>query len=303
MIVSVGSYVVMEEKIKTYLSWKASYATRASVVYKNWLDKFVEVCGDKKLDEYDTNDTAKYKNWLEVRYSPYSVQLAFIVIKDFFNYYKLRDVPCLSPMFIKIPKIMQPKSHRAITEGEFKKIIAEIPQNDFRQLRDLVMIRLLWDTGMRVSELCDMDLSQISESKKSTTIVSKKSKRPRIIVWSDETHYFLMKYMGMRLKLKHVEKASALFVGWVKQQGWSSRATTRTIQRTIKYYTNRAGINEKITPHSFRHGWAHFRRDQNAPLAFIQKGLGHISPVTTFIYQQYNDNEFVGNAQKYLRAV
>ena len=77
--------------------------------------------------------------------------------------------------------------------------------------------------------------------------------------------------------------------------------TSRTVQRIIRYYVNRAGIKEKITPHSFRHGWAHKRRDQNAPLSFIQRGLGHLSPVSTFIYEKYNDVEFVTNANNYLQ--
>jgi integrase len=64
--------------------------------------------------------------------------------------------------------------------------------------------------------------------------------------------------------------------------------------------TLKASLNEKITPHSFRHGWAHKRRDQNAPLAFIQRGLGHANPVSTFIYEQYQDSEFEINANKYL---
>ena len=79
-----------------------------------------------------------------------------------------------------------------------------------------------------------------------------------------------------------------------------TRLTTRTVQRVIKLSVQKAGLKERITPHSFRHGWAHKRRDQNAPLAFIQKGLGHISPISTFIYEQYNDMDFLQNANKYL---
>ncbi len=70
----------------------------------------------------------------------------------------------------------------------------------------------------------------------------------------------------------------------------------------VKYYIDRAGIKEKITPHSFRHGWAHFRRDQNASLAFIQRGLGHVNPISTFVYEQYNDMEFENNANNYLKV-
>ena len=290
----------MQDKIRLYLCWKATYATRASVNYRIWLERFLEVCGEKNLEEYDIKDFVKYKNWLETQYTSYSIQYATVIIKNFFNFYKQQDFKCLSPGLIKTPRI-NAKSHRAVTNEEYEKIISIVPHNEFRPLRDLVAIRMLWDTGVRVSELCDLDLTQIAENKRSTVILTKKTGKQRIIVWSEETHYYLMKYMGIRIELQNVNKASALFVGWIHGKGWSSRMNSRTVQRMIKYYANRAGIKERITPHSFRHGWAHYRRDQNAPLAFIQRGLGHNSPVSTFIYEQYSDNEFVGNAQKYLK--
>jgi site-specific recombinase XerD len=290
----------MQEKIKKYLDWKGTYASRASVNYKIWLNRFVEVCGDKPIEEYDIGDYVMFKHWLEARFSSSTIQLATIALKNFLQFYRDQNYRCLPASFIKAPRV-NAKSHRAITEEEFSKIISEVPQNEFRTLRDQVMIRLLWDTGVRVSELCDLNLSQITANKRSTIIQTKKTGKQRIIVWSEDTHQYLMKYVLIRLELNHLSNATALFVGWCKGSGWSLRMTTRTVQRLIKHYVNRAEINEKITPHSFRHGWAHKRRDQNAPLAFIQRGLGHINPISTFIYEQYNDKEFVNNADMYLK--
>jgi site-specific recombinase XerD len=292
----------MNQYIKEYLDWKGTYASRASIAYRIWIERFVEVCGNKPIEEYDIGDFIKYKHWLETRFKSYSLQFATIVIKNFFQYYKDQNYACrLVPSLIKLPRITA-KSHRAITEGEFKKIVSTIPQNEFIPLRDTVLIRMLWDTGVRVSELCDIDLTQIDENKRSAIISTKKTGKKRIIVWSEETHYYLMRYMPIRLELHNINKATALFVGWHHNKGWSSRLTTRTVQREIKEYVNRAGIKERITPHSFRHGWAHKRRDQNAPLSFIQRGLGHQNPISTFIYEQYNDLEFERNANTYLKA-
>ena len=290
----------MKEKIKTYLEWKATYATRASVNYRIWLNRFVEVCGDKPLEAYTISDYVKYKHWIEIKFSPASAQFATVIFKNFLKFYRDQNCRCLSPSFIKVPRITA-KSHRAITENEFNKIISVIPVNEFRSLRDLLMIRLLWDTGVRVSELCDLDISQVDEKQKSAVILTKKTGKPRIIVWSEATQYFLMKYLAMRKAMHNNHNASALFIGWKEGSGWSLRMTTRTVQRIVRCCVLRAGIKEKITPHSFRHGWAHLRRDQNAPLAFIQRGLGHINPISTFIYEQYNDREFVKNANAYFR--
>ena len=289
----------MQEKIKEYLDWKGTYAHRASINYRIWLERFTEVCGDKPIEEYMVSDIVKYRSWLESRYSSYCIQYAMVIIKNFFQFYKHQNVFCLSPALIKTPRI-QAKSHRAITEEEFNKIVSVIPNSEFMSLRDLIIVRLLWETGMRVSELTDLNVSNISENGTSAIIFTKKTGKPRMVVWSNDTHYCIKKYMLIRLELHNHNNANALFVGWNNNNGWSMRLTPRTVERRVKEYTNRAGIKEKITPHSFRHGWAHKRRDQNAPLAFIQRGLGHLNPISTFVYEQYNDREFEKNAKVYL---
>ena len=289
----------MNEKLKLYLDWKGTYAHRASINYRIWLERFVQICGEKNLEEYDIRDIVKYRKWIETHYSSYCTQFAIVIIKNFFQFYKYQNCNCISPSLIRIPRVTA-KSHRAITEKEFNKIISVIPSNEFLFLRDLVMIRLLWDTGVRVSELCDLDITNIDENKTSAIISTKKTGKKRIIVWSQETHNLLLKYMPIRLELHKINKSTALFIGTEKGKGWSVRLTSRSVQRRVMFYVNRAGIKEKITPHSFRHGWAHKRRDQNAPLAFIQRGLGHLNPVSTFIYEQYCDNEFENRAMNYL---
>jgi len=296
-----GLLIYMNVLIKEYLAWKGTYAIRASTNYRIWLERFVEVCGLKSVEQYQVADVIKYRNWVETRYSPYTVMLAMVVMKNFFQFCKTQNYSCLSPTLIRLPRFIA-KSHRAVTEDEFKKIISVIPENEFKSLRDLLMIWLLWDTGIRVSELCGMDVSDINEHKRSAVIQTKKNSKKRIIVWSEETHRLLMKYMTIRLELNKINHASALFAGWCKGRGWSIRLTSRSVERRIEYYVDRAGIKERITPHSFRHGWAHIRRDNNAPLAFIQKGLGHVSPISTFVYEQYNDQEFEKNADTYLKA-
>lgn len=259
----------------------------------------MQVCGDKPLEEYRITDVTNYQKWLKDHYSSCSVEYATVVLKNFFQYFKEQNRGCIAPSLIKRKK-GSAKSHRAIREAEFEKIVSIIPENEFHSLRDLLLIRMLWDTGTRVSELCDLDVSQIDTDNPSAIIFTKKTANRRIIVWSKETHRVLMKYMSIRKELHQLNHASALFVGWQINKGWSSRLTTRSVERIIKDYSNRAGIMERITPHSFRHGWAHKRRDMNAPLSFIQKGLGHCNPISTFVYEQYSDNEFERNAKAYL---
>jgi len=292
----------MKELIQDYLNWKGTYAPRASVNYKIWFERFLQVCGEKSLSEYTIADFVKYTLWLQDRFSSSTAQLGTIAIKNFLQYCKTQNLNCVSPTLIRLSRVNS-KSHRAITEREYKLVISIIPLKEFMHIRDSLVLRMLWDTGVRVSELCDLDISQIDEQKHSAIIRTKKTGRKRTIVWSPETHSLLLKYLSLRLNLENCNNASALLIGQNVRKSWSLRLSTRSVQRIVKYYVDRAGIKEKITPHGFRHGWAHKRRDQNAPLAFIQKGLGHVSPISTFIYEQYNDLDFERNANSYLRTV
>lgn len=202
----------MKEKIKKYLEWKGTYAPRASVNYKIWLDKFIQVCGIKPIERYEIADYVKYSQWIESHYSSYCIQYSTVVIKNFFKFYRDQNQKCMSPSFIKIPRV-HANSHRAITEEEFNKTIAGIPNNNFRSLRDLLIVRLLWDTGVRVSELCELNVSQVNENNRSCVIYTKKNGSPRIIVWSEETHRFLLKYLSIRMELHKLNHVSALFLG------------------------------------------------------------------------------------------
>jgi integrase/recombinase XerD len=288
----------MEKKIREYLEWKGIHSPKASIMYKPWLKRLVEVCGDRPIEEYKITDIVHYQNWLKTRFSPYSLQYATVVIKNFFQFYRDQDCRCLPPSLIKRKKV-KAKSHRAIREDEFEKIVSIIPENEFPFLRDLIIIRMLWDTGVRVSELCDLDISQIDTSNPCAVIATKKTTNMRTIVWSEKTHQLLLKYMPIRTELYKHNNASALFIGQSYTRSWNTRLTTRSVERIVKHYANEAGIIEKITPHSFRHGWAHMRRDQNAPLSFIQRGLGHMNPISTFIYEQYSDVDFERSAKAY----
>jgi integrase/recombinase XerD len=297
-----GLIYFMEEKIREYLDWKGIHSPRASIMYKSWLHRLIEVCGDKPIEEYSISDVVSYQKWLKTRFSPYSVQYATVVIKNFFKFYRDQNYRCLSPSLIKRVRGSS-KSHRAIKEEEFEKMISDIPENEFPLLRDKLIISILWDTGVRVSELCDLDIMQIDTNRRSTVIATKKTSSKRIIVWSDETQRLLARYMGIRSELYRQNcSTTALFVGWTYGKGWSNRLSTRSVERIIKDYAAKAGIVERVTPHSFRHGWAHKRRDMNAPLSFIQRGLGHLNPVSTFVYEQYSDVDFENKANAFLKV-
>lgn len=289
----------MHEKIEEYLAWKSSHRMFAGDRYKHWLYRFVEACGEKEIEEYSSSDIVVYHNWMTQRFSHTSIRYAMSIIKNFFLFFKMKNYNCISPQLIQLPRKQKANSHRALTEEEFARLNKVINPNSFHTMRDLLILRLLWETGMRVSELCDLNLNDIEDKNSKAVVSTKKTSNMRVVVWSARTQELLSKYIAMRTDLKGCE-SPALFVGTKGKGFWSKRLTTRTVQRMLKEYCTRAGITAKTTPHGFRHGWAHFRRDKGAPLPFIQRGLGHVSPMSSFVYQQYSDPEFELSARAYL---
>lgn len=267
--------------------------------YKHWLYRFVEACGDKGIEAYTSSDLVKYHDWLQQRFSHASIRYATSIIKNFFLYFKMNNYKCISPKLIQLPRKRKANSHRALTEEDFQRLNKTIKTDSFHSLRDLVILRMLWDTGMRVSELCDLNLTDIDDRSSKAVVSTKKTSNMRVVIWSATTQQLLSKYIVMREELKGCE-SPALFVGARGKGNWSNRLTPRTIQRTLKDYCAGAGITAKTTPHGFRHGWAHKRRDKGAPLPFIQRGLGHVNPMSSFVYQQYSDPEFELSARAYL---
>jgi site-specific recombinase XerD len=284
----------MQKEITEYLAWKGTYAPRAAQMYRVWLERFLEVNGSKALSKYAVADIVRYRLYLE-KYSPYTAQFATVAVQNFFKYWKLQGKSCLSPELIKVGKT-NPKSHRAVTEDEVSKILAVIDESSFAAFRDRIIVRMLWETGVRVSELTSLNIEQISRSRNKTSLITKKNNKRRIIVWSKETHILLSQYLELRQILTNT---SPLFIS--NCMSGNTRLTPRSIERIVSYYARKASITEKVTPHSFRHGYAHHRRDKyNAPLSFISRALGHQNPVSTFIYEQYSDTEFESQAEKYL---
>jgi len=282
-------------EIDKYLEWKGSYAPIAQAVYGKQLERF-DGFVKKDFDDIKIGDISKYTNFLRKKYSGKTIEFNLIIIKNFFNFYAKQGRVVISPDLIKSPRT-HANSHQPITEREYLLMLAYLPNNDFISLRDKLVIGLLWDTGIRVSELCDLNLSDIDIQNNCATIKTKKNETSRRIFWSSEVAFVMKRYVGIRISMN---ASQPLLVGMYSGRVPSMRMTTRTAQRIVKTLALQAGITKKISPHSFRHGWACHRRDKGAPLSFIQKGLGHQNPVSTFVYEQYADPEFEKHARGYL---
>ena len=159
---------------------------------------------------------------------------------------------------------------------------------------------MLNDTGMRVSELCDMNISDIEENEENNvscaTIRRRKTLRYNTVVWGKETNRLLRLYLGIRLCIEGGDK-DALFV---LRNNHGKRITTRTVQRWMEQICFLAEIEQEVTPHSYRHGKAHQVLNQSGNVRDVQAILGHASPNSSFHYLFLNRPSQIAVSGKYL---
>jgi site-specific recombinase XerD len=274
----------MNTEIKLYLDWKGTYTKEKTVNnYRPWIKKFNDLIG-KKIEDIDLEDIIKYSSFLKENYAPKSVTMGMTVMRNFLVFWKRRRVMDIIIEDIRVPKTRS-NSHEPINSRDYVLMLAEIDVNDFAGARDNVIIRMLYDTGMRIGELCSLDASGVDLDMKYAVTETEKTDKTRMVFWGNDTNEFLKYYLEER-KENTKEGERALFINLA-----GSRLTTRSSERIIQKYLILANIDKKIVPHSFRHGKAHAILDNGGTVKDVQYILGHQSPVSSFSYLNFNDVE------------
>lgn len=179
-----------------------------------------------------------------------------------------------------------------LTLDESKKLLWSLDKKDKNYKRDMCILTLFLNCGLRVSELCSIDISKI---KGDTLTIIGKGNKERTVYLNKACLKVLADYIPTREveKLPMADK-NALFIS-----NKGSRISTRTVERLVKKHTENAGlIKEKYTPHKLRHTAATLMyKHGNVDIRSLQQILGHENISTTQIYTHV-DNETLREAVK-----
>ena len=170
----------------------------------------------------------------------------------------------------KIPKILS---------GEEVELLLEQPKNcDNKGIRDKAMLELLYATGIRVSELINLDVSDVNVPM--SFVRCKGGKKERIIPMGHQAKDALENYINnVRKYMVKDENETALFVNCS-----GARLSRQGFWKLIKYYQHIAGIETDITPHTLRHSFAAHLLENGADLHSIQEMMGHADISSTQVY-------------------
>ncbi len=228
-------------------------------------------------------DEASVQDYFASRFkqavSPRSVARALSCLRGFYNYClrenKIEHNPAA---MIQSPKLGRPLP-KSLTEEEVDRLLA-VPDIDTAiGLRDKAMMELLYATGLRVSELIGLSLSQVNLRQGVVRVIGKGDKE-RLVPIGEEALDWLIRYQRTaRMELLGDAQTGILFP--------SSRAremTRQTFWHRIKHWAKVADITKPLSPHVLRHAFATHLLNHGADLRVVQMLLGHSDLSTTQIY-------------------
>lgn len=275
-------------KYKQYLKLERSFSPNTVDAYLKDLDKLVGFAKDEKKDllEITLDDLQHFAAGLhDIGIHPRSQARILSGIKSFYHFLVVADYLEADPSeLLEGPKIGF-KLPEVLTVEEIDKIIATVDMSKNEGQRNRAILETLYSCGLRVSELCNLKLSDLYFEEGFIKVEGKGSKQrlvpisPRAI---KEIKYWLMDRNQGRIKKG--------FEDFVFLARWGNGISRIMVFHLIKELAEKAGITKNISPHTFRHSFATHLLEGGANLRAIQCMLGHESIATTEIYTHIDRN-------------
>ncbi len=262
--------------------------------YNLYLSRFIEFTEDIEVEKITSEIIRKYRLWLNRFKNDHDDELAtitqyyhLIALRGFLGYLSKRDINSLSPEKIELPKISR-KQVTFLHYDEIERLISEIDTSDESGLRDRAIIELLFSSGLRVSELINLNRDHIN-TKRREFMVRGKGNKDRPVFISESASNHVTNYLESRL-----DNLPPLFLSYSRNNissmtGDYRRLSARSIQRMISKYTRLAGITKHVSPHTMRHSFATDLLMNGADIRSVQVMLGHSSISTTQVYTHVTD--------------
>ena len=216
------------------------------------------------------------------------------LINDYYNYL----TKCKVTKYNYFEDINRPRKEKRlpnfINYSEYMSLLAivEKEENEFLKARNLLLLEILFDTGLRVSEAVNIEINNINKKEQSIKVLGKGNKE-RIVYYGDYAKNYLEDYLNLRRNINIVDK-EYLFLN--KNY---TRLTRRGVEYLISDISKKALLRQKISPHTLRHSFATEMLNNGCDIRSVQELLGHKSLSTTGIYTHVT-NEVV--RQEYLKA-
>jgi integrase/recombinase XerD len=235
--------------------------------YTFFVDKFLK-SSNKIPEELNEDDVKAYLSEMFDTKSKNTIMLAAASIKFFFTEVLKKDFAG-----VPLPK-KEKKLPEVLSKEEVRKLI-----DSTDTIKSRLIVSMLYATGLRVSELVNLKVSDLNLEEKTGWVRKGKGSKDRLFVMGSQIAEELKEYLDTRGKENEFvfSKNKAL--------------TTRNIQKIIKGAKQRAEIGKKTTPHTLRHSFATHLLEGGTDIRVIQAMLGHSSLSTTQVYTHISSDQ------------
>lgn len=271
-----------------YCRYEKGLSEKTIKAYRIDLTQFSIYLG-KPLLRCDKGNIQSYLSEVYGQYKVKSVKRKIASLKAFYNYLESEDIIELNP-FTKLrvklhepfllPKTIPLKSIDLILQCAYKKMGANTNVHSYSyksNLRDIAVLELLFATGMRVSELCAIRSEMIDLSTGTIRIYGKGAKERIIQIGNPDVRAAVRRYY-------EAFSEQILGTGWLFVNRLGNHLSDQSVRNMVNGYATRAGVEQHITPHMFRHSFATLLLEEDVDIRYIQQLLGHSSITTTQIY-------------------
>ena len=278
-----------------YLELEQNRSLKTIANYDHYLTRILDFGGENlKLSEIDQNFIRNWRKWLNRLGTNQSDTLDkstlnyhLIALRSFLKYCAKNNISAISADKVELARVHRQQIN-FLSEDELERILSMPNIDSLIGLRDKAILELLFSSGLRVSELVNLNIDHINLKKREFSVRGKGQKDRPIYISTDAADW-VAQYLNNRS-----DNIKALFINYSKNnnsdlKGNYKRLTSRSVQRIVSKYALLSGITKKVTPHSLRHSFATDLLMNGADLRSVQALLGHSNISTTQIYTHVTD--------------
>lgn len=271
-----------------YLDIEKNYSINTINSYNKDISSFISFLKQNNIDNVDYNIIRKYLIYLyEKKYKNKTIARHISSLKSFYKFLYRNDFIKENPFIListpKIEKLLP--NYLNITDLE---ILINVSDNSSLGLRNRLIIEMLYSTGVRVSELVNIKMSDIDFSNKRITILGKGNKE-RNVLYGKTCENYLIEYID-KSRSKLIKKDCEYL--FLNKNG--TTLSDRGVRLIINDIVKKSSLRLNVSPHTFRHTFATHLLSNGADLKTVQELLGHENISTTGIYTHVS-NEHLRN--------
>jgi len=273
--------------ITNYLDYgrvECGLAANSLLSYERDLRAFISYLGvDRELESITGKDVSAYIAWMSERgLSPKSRARMFVSLRCFFRFCCSEGVLTQDPaQFSDCPKIWRHLPHD-LSPAEVTRLLEAESGEDVHSLRNRAILEMFYATGARVSEICDLKVTDVDLDERTVRLLGKGSKERMTPLGKPAVDAVERYLTGARGILK--SRSSAGHPPWLFVSRTGRRMVRESVFRVVKTAAAKAGISKNVYPHLLRHSFATHMLEGGANLRAVQMLLGHSSLETTEIY-------------------